>query len=49
MQAPILDFGVVKFGSCKSLDCRIKNLDQQEQQVPLLVSFVFEPADTQKD
>ena len=37
VQAPILDFGVVKFGSCRSLDCQIKNLDQQEQQVPLPV------------
>lgn len=32
-QAPILDFGVIKLGSSKSLECFVKNLDQQEQQV----------------
>ena len=32
-QAPILDFGVIKLGSSKSLECSVRNLDQQEQQV----------------
>ena len=32
-QAPILDFGIIKLGSSKSLECSVKNLDQQEQQV----------------
>ena len=32
-QAPILDFGVIKLGSSKSLECSVQNLDQQEQQV----------------
>lgn len=32
-QAPILDFGVIKLGASKSLECSVKNLDQQEQQV----------------
>ena len=32
-QAPILDFGIIKLGNSKSLECSIKNLDQQEQQV----------------
>ena len=32
-QAPILDFGVIKLGTSKSLECSVENLDQQEQQV----------------
>lgn len=32
-QAPILDFGVIKLGTSKSLECSVENRDQQEQQV----------------
>ena len=39
-QAPILDFGVIKLGSSKSLECSVQNLDQQEQQVNSSVAFV---------
>ena len=35
-QAPILDFGIIKLGSSKSLECSVQNFDQQEQQVKCL-------------
>lgn len=28
-----MDFGVIKLGTSKSLECSVENLDQQEQQV----------------
>ena len=31
MQAPILDFGSIKVGVCKSLELVLNNPDQQEQ------------------
>ena len=31
MQAPILDFGSIKVGVCKSLELVLNNSDQQEQ------------------
>ena len=33
VQAPILDFGVIKLGTYKSLECSVENRDRQEQQV----------------